>query len=35
MTNLFNPMFHDDDKVRAHLEALRWPNGRVAFIAAA
>ncbi len=27
MTNLTDPIFHDEDKARAHLEALRWPNG--------
>lgn len=27
MTNLTDPMFHDDDAARAHLENLRWPNG--------
>lgn len=27
MTNLTNPIFHDEDKAREHLEALRWPNG--------
>ena len=27
MTNLTDPMFHDDDAARAHLEKLRWPNG--------
>ena len=27
MTILTDPMFHDDDAARAHLEALRWPNG--------
>lgn len=25
--NLTNPIFHDDDAARAHLEAQRWPNG--------
>lgn len=24
-----NPIFHDDDKARAHLEALLWPHGPV------
>jgi transposase-like protein len=24
-----NPIFHDDDKAREHLEALLWPNGPV------
>ena len=24
---LSNPMFHDDDAARAHLEAVRWPHG--------
>jgi len=27
MTTLSNPMFHDDDAARAHLEAVRWPHG--------
>ncbi len=27
MTNLTDPMFHDEDAARAHLEALRWPSG--------
>ncbi len=27
MTNLTDPMFRDEDAARAHLEALRWPNG--------
>jgi len=25
--NLTNPIFHDEDAARAHLEAQRWPNG--------
>ena len=25
--NLTDPMFHNDDAARAHLEAVRWPNG--------
>lgn len=25
--DLTNPIFHDDDKAREHLEAQRWPNG--------
>jgi transposase-like protein len=29
MTNLTNPIFHDENAARAHLEALRWPNGPV------
>lgn len=29
MSNLSAPHFHDDDKAREYLEALRWPNGRV------
>jgi transposase-like protein len=29
MTNLTDPMFHDDDAARAHFEALLWPNGPV------
>ncbi|MGB0084490.1 MAG: IS1595 family transposase [Rhodomicrobiaceae bacterium] len=27
--NLTNPIFHDEDAARAHLEAQRWPNGPV------
>ncbi|PWE17004.1 IS1595 family transposase [Marinicauda salina] len=27
--NLTDPIFHDEDAARAHLEALRWPNGPV------
>ena len=27
MTNLTDPIFHDEDKAREHLEAIRWPNG--------
>lgn len=27
MTNLTDPMFHDEDTARAHLETLRWPHG--------
>ncbi|MEP0323504.1 IS1595 family transposase [Bauldia litoralis] len=29
MTDLTNPIFHNDDKARGHLEALRWPDGVV------
>lgn len=30
MTTALNaPYFHDDDKARLHLEAIRWPNGPV------
>lgn len=29
MTNLTDPIFHDDDAARAHLEAQRWPDGPV------
>ncbi len=29
MSNLSAPHFHDDDKAREYLEALRWPNGPV------
>jgi len=25
--DLTNPIFHDDEKARAHLESQRWPNG--------
>lgn len=28
-TNLADPIYHDDDAARAHLEALLWPNGPV------
>src|ERR1700761_5101829 len=28
-TNLKNPIYHDDDAARAHLEALLWPQGPV------
>ncbi len=27
MTNLTDPIFHDEDAARAHLEAIRWPDG--------
>jgi transposase-like protein len=27
--NLTDPIFHDDEAARAHLEAIRWPNGPV------
>ena len=27
MTDLSNPIFHDKNKARKHLESLRWPNG--------
>ena len=29
MTELSNPIFHNDDAARAHLEAIRWPDGRI------
>ena len=29
MTNLQNPIFHDEDKARAALEAVRWPDGPI------
>lgn len=29
MSDLTNPIFHDDDKARAYLEAERWPDGPV------
>ncbi len=29
MCNLSNPIYHDADKARQHLEAIRWPNGPV------
>jgi transposase-like protein len=25
--NLTDPMFHDEDLAREHMEAIRWPNG--------
>jgi transposase-like protein len=27
VTNISNPIFHDEDKARQYLEAQRWPNG--------
>jgi transposase-like protein len=27
-TNLTDPIFHDEDKARAHFEAIRWPDGK-------
>lgn len=27
MTDLSNPIFHDEDAARRHLEAIRWPDG--------
>jgi transposase-like protein len=27
MSDISNPIFHDEDKALAHLEASRWPNG--------
>jgi transposase-like protein len=29
MTAMNDPIFHDDDAARAHLEAIRWPEGPV------
>lgn len=29
MTTLTDPIFHDEDAARDHLESLRWPNGPV------
>jgi hypothetical protein len=29
MTNLTDPMFHDDDAARAHLESILGPHGPV------
>lgn len=29
MTDLLNPIFTDEAKARAHLERLRWPDGRI------
>ncbi len=28
MCDMTNPIFHDETKARAHLEALQWPDGR-------
>lgn len=29
MTNLTDPIYHNEDAARAHYEAIRWPDGRV------
>ncbi len=29
MTDLTNPIFHDDNAAREHLETILWPNGLV------
>lgn len=29
MTNLTNPIFHDEEAARRHFEALRWPDGPI------
>jgi len=29
MTNITDPIFHNEDKALAHIEASRWPNGEV------
>ena len=29
MCNLSNPIYHDADKAREHLEAIRWPDGPI------
>jgi transposase-like protein len=29
MTNLTNPIFHDEETARRHFEALRWPDGPI------
>jgi len=29
MTDLTNPIFHDENAAREHLEAIRWPDGPV------
>lgn len=29
MCNLSNPIYHDKDKAREHLEAIRWPDGPI------
>jgi transposase-like protein len=31
MCDLTNPIFTNEDKARAHFEALRWPDGPVCF----
>jgi len=28
-TDLTNPIYHDDEAARAHLESLLWPDGPV------
>jgi transposase-like protein len=28
MSDLTNPIFHDEDAARAHFEAIRWPDGK-------
>ncbi len=30
MTNLTDPIFHDEDKAREYFETIRWPNGSIA-----
>ena len=29
MCNLSNPIYHDKDKARQHLESIRWPEGPI------
>lgn len=29
MTDLTNPIYHNEEKAREHFEAIRWPDGRV------
>ena len=29
MTNLTDPIFHDEEIARRHFEALRWPDGPI------
>jgi transposase-like protein len=29
MTDLTNPIYHDEEKAREHFEAIRWPEGRI------
>ena len=29
MCNLSNPIYHDKDKAREHLESIRWPDGPI------
>ncbi len=29
MFDLSSPIYHDDDKAREHLQAIRWPDGPI------